>query len=102
MEMKTRNKIAIGAVAAFFVVVAVVLVLAIPTCGPLHRDEAGLLTGCPDPVTGLLDYDAEDCPEVRWGQEQIPISIFATTDNPQPLHQQGNGLHGRGKGEPRP
>ena len=83
--MKTRNKIMIGAVIAFMVIVAVVLALAIPTCGPLHRDEAGLLTGCPDSVTGLLDYDADECPEVRWGQEQIPISIYAMTYNLHPV-----------------
>lgn len=83
--MSTRNKIMIAAVAVLFVVVGVLLVIAIPEDGPLHRDEAGLLTGCPDPVTGILDYDAEGCTMVLWLRSQIPISIYVTTDNPHPV-----------------
>lgn len=83
--MTLRNKIMLGIVIGLAVVVVCILAVAIPDWGPLHREEAGLLTGCPDAVTGIIDYGDPECPAIRWKRSQIPISIFPTTDNPDPV-----------------
>lgn len=92
--MRTANKIQIAFTVVLAVTVIVLLALAIPECGPLHRDEMTTMTACRQADGSLAfvavapdEHREATCAEpfsVAWPASQFPIRVRGASDSPDP------------------
>lgn len=89
MKDKTRFRLKLGGFLTLLTIAIVGIAYGVAT-----HTEPGLMGVCwdGDQVARVESDGANDCPEVLWNKDQIPLGVYAYTNNPNPVADPGHAV----------